>query len=112
EFFFEARREIAIDLDRGQVRDPREQRARQRALPRADLDDAIVARRRDRIDDASQHPGVVQEMLSETLALNVRCAPRATCLRAGSQRTSCRAADAANPGTPRRTCARAAPGAR
>lgn len=43
---------IAIDFDDDQAVDPGEQRPGQRPQARADLDDAIVPLRRDRLDDA------------------------------------------------------------
>ena len=49
-----------------------QQRQRQRALAGTDFDEAVPVLRRDRLDDAAQDPCIVQEMLAEALARNVR----------------------------------------
>ena len=64
--------EIAVDLDDRQAVDPREQRPGQRAQTRADFDDAIVAPRRERLEDALDIARIGQEMLAESFARAMR----------------------------------------
>src|SRR5258706_8842913 len=61
------RGEIAIDLDRLELARPLDEPRGQPALAGADLDQEIIRRWRDCVDDARQHTRVVQEMLTETL---------------------------------------------
>ncbi|CFE03908.1 Uncharacterised protein [Bordetella pertussis] len=64
----QARGQIAVDLDRGQVIDAIEQGAGQRRQARTDLDHAVVARGPDGPHDRLDHALVGQEMLAEALA--------------------------------------------
>ena len=64
----QARREVAVDLDRGHVSGARDELAGQRGEPRPDLDDPVARLRRDRIDDAADVVRIGQEVLPEPLA--------------------------------------------
>jgi hypothetical protein len=50
---------VAIDLDRMQLRQPRQQRQRDRTETGADLDHALLGARIDRRHDALDHAGIV-----------------------------------------------------
>jgi hypothetical protein len=50
---------------------PREQPARERAQPRADLHECLARPRIDRLDDGFAHRLIDQEVLAETLAGHV-----------------------------------------
>jgi hypothetical protein len=68
EFGSEARREISVDLDRGEPADSLEERPRERALAGADFDDEIIRCRIDRSHDPLEDSGIVEKMLPEALA--------------------------------------------
>src|SRR5204862_7155098 len=58
--------------DRGQRARLGQERQGERAFARADLDEAVARRRRERAKDAIDHAALVQEMLAEALARDVR----------------------------------------
>ena len=91
--------EIAIDFDDGQPVDLGQQRPRQRAQSRADLDEALAALRCDRLDDARDVMRIGQEMLAE---------PFARAMRVYRQRPAGRARDARS--IARSTAANSEPG--
>jgi len=66
-----ARNQVAIELDRGQPAELAQERQRERAFAGPDLDDVIAGMRRDRLHDAAQDAGIVQEMLAEAFARDV-----------------------------------------
>src|SRR6266478_3213395 len=76
-------REPAIDLERDDAAGAPRELARQRALPRTDLEHEVVSRRRDEIDDAASDGGVAQEMLAESAAPVVHVSHGTTPRRAG-----------------------------
>ncbi len=63
--------EIAVDLHHVQMPQVLQQGPRQRAQARADLHHAIPGLRGDGRDDAGEHTGVVQEMLTELLLVTI-----------------------------------------
>ncbi len=64
----QARREIAIDLDRRDVSGALDEAAGQRGEARADLDDVVAGPRIDRVDDARDVVRIGEEVLAESLA--------------------------------------------
>src|SRR3989454_9221001 len=76
-------REPAIDLERDDAAGAPRELARQRALPRTDLEHEVVSRRRDEIDDAASDGGVAQKMLAESAAPVVHVSHGTTPRRAG-----------------------------
>src|SRR6185437_12991344 len=69
--FAQPRREIAIDLDCRNLPRALDQRIRQRAQSRADLDEIVAGRGIDRGDDARRVMAIGEEMLTEALARRV-----------------------------------------
>ena len=63
---------VAIDLDRAELANALNQRARERGLTRADFDDGLPTARIDRLDDLCDDAGVMQEVLAEPLACSMR----------------------------------------
>src|SRR2546427_11729001 len=76
-------REPANDLERDDAAGAPRELARQRALPRTDLEHEVVSRRRDEIDDAASDGGVAQKMLAESAAPVVHVSHGTTPRRAG-----------------------------
>src|SRR5256884_1031582 len=76
-------REPAIDLERDDAAGAPRELARQRTLPRTDLEHEVVSRRRDEIDDAASDGGVAQKMLAESAAPVVHVSHGTTPRRAG-----------------------------
>jgi hypothetical protein len=68
----QARGQVAVELDRGQRADAREQREGERAFARADLDEALARLRVDRAQQPVDDAALVQEMLPEALLHHVR----------------------------------------
>jgi hypothetical protein len=66
--------QVAVEFDRGQFPGAAQQGQGERAFAGSDLDDALSRLRRDRIDDAAQDAGVVQEMLAEALSRHMAVA--------------------------------------
>jgi hypothetical protein len=64
----EASDQIPIDLDRLNMLNTLQQRSRECAQPRPDLDDSLIVTRRNRIDDRIDDRAIGQEVLAETLA--------------------------------------------
>ena len=71
-FVFQTRGEIAVELDHFDVACPFKQSPRKRPFAGTDLDDEVVLRRRERIDNPLQNPPLVQEMLPEPPPCAVR----------------------------------------
>src|SRR5690606_25329307 len=63
---------IAVDFDCFELLHAREQRQRDRAEARTDLDDAVLGLRIDRGDDTRDHAGIMEEMLTEALARDMQ----------------------------------------
>ncbi len=68
----EARDDVAVDLHHVQVRQALQQRPRERAEPRTDLDHVIARPGIDRRDDLRDDAGTVEKVLAEPLARYVR----------------------------------------
>jgi hypothetical protein len=64
----QVRREVAVDLDGHESAGARGEQIRERAPPRADLDDGLGAGEAERVGDAAEHLPVAEEVLAEALA--------------------------------------------
>src|SRR2546422_210422 len=82
--YAERQSDVAIELgERDDAAGAPRELARQRALPRTDLEHEVVSRRRDEIDDAASDGGVAQKMLAESAAPVVHVSHGTTPRRAG-----------------------------
>lgn len=61
-------RKVTIDLDGIESSETIEQRCRQCAVPRSDLDEYVFGRRIERLENLPDDPRIVQEVLTETFA--------------------------------------------